>query len=131
MDEEKRLLVNYQALNQEGRRMLLEFSEFLCGKYSDKGNIPESVSMPATTPAPRAVPEPEPIPRPAQESVVGAMKRLSKSYYMVDRNKIFGQASTLMTEHMIQGRDVVEVIDELEMVFQRQYEQMVAGERDN
>ena len=130
MDEESRIQNNFLALNHEGRRMLLEFSEFLRGRYALQD---DADAEPAAAPIPVqvSVPEPEAIPRPEEESVVGAMKRLSRTYFMVDRNKIFAHASALMTEHMIQGRDVVEVIDELEDLFQRQYQKMIDGERDD
>lgn len=124
-NSQKQLLENFLNLNQQGRQMLLEFSEFLTGKYAaGSAQIDATVAVQQT-------PEPEPIPRPEQESVVAAMKRLSKSYYMIDKSKILNRASTLMTEHMLQGRDAVEVIDELEVVFRSYYEELRAPESDD
>lgn len=120
-NSQKQLLENFLNLNEQGRQMLLEFSEFLGGKYS--GGVSPSSSPSDMPVVVQQAPEPEPIPRPEQESVVGAMKRLSKSYYMIDKSKILNQASTLMTEHMMKGRSAVEVIDELEIVFRTHYEE--------
>lgn len=66
--------------------------------------------------------EPGIIPRPDDESVIKAIKRLSDSYPMLDKNKLFRQTSSLMTQHVMQGRDQKEVIDELEALFKNQYE---------
>ncbi len=41
---------------------------------------------------------------------------------MLDKDKILTETSSLMTQHVVQGRDVVEVIDELELVFERHYD---------
>lgn len=124
-NSQKQLLENFLRLDQQGQQMLLEFSEFLQGKYSAGVSLPD---VPVAVPQ---APEPEPIPRPEQESVVAAMKRLSKSYHMIDKSKILNQASSLMTEHMMKGRSAVEVIDELEIVFRTHYEEHHAPGSDD
>lgn len=70
----------------------------------------------------REMPPPVDIPRPDQESVVKAIKRLAATYPMLDRAKMLNETSILMTQHVMQGRDAVEVIDELEILFRRHYE---------
>ena len=65
--------------------------------------------------------EPERIPRPKEESVVGAIKRLSHSYFMLDRSAMLNDTSSLMGAHVLQGRPASEVIDELEALFARHY----------
>ena len=97
----------YDALPLESRKTLMDFAEFL---YQRDG-IVESVSQ-----------EKLDIPRPEKESVVAALKRLNLTYTMIERKLVFHEASALMTEHVMQGRDVVEVVDELEAIFDKHYQ---------
>ncbi len=85
--------------------MLLEFAEFLAGRHGT------SVEIPA----------PVPVSRPQHETVVAAIRRLSQTYPMLDKRKILNQASVLMAQHVMAGREAAEVIDELEVIFERQY----------
>lgn len=101
-------------LSPEDQASLLKFARFL--------------EQESPTPAPEPVPEPEPIPRPEQESVIKAMRRLSATYHMLDRSKLLNETSALMAQHVMQGRPAVEVIDELEVVFQSHYEKVVADD---
>jgi hypothetical protein len=96
------------SLPEVQARALLEFAEFLAARY---GGSPE-------------VTAPLDIPRPEKESVVKAVKRLGATYPMIDRSKMLNETSVLMTQHIIQGRDAVEVIDELEILFRRHYEKI-------
>ncbi len=57
--------------------------------------------------------------RPAEESVVAAIKRLTRVYPAVERRRLMGPVSTLMAQHALHGRVAVEIIDELEVVFER------------
>jgi hypothetical protein len=57
-----------------------------------------------------------------------AIKRLTRTYPMLDRRKLIGRTSQLMAEHALQGRAAVEVIDELEMVFERYYRDTIKPE---
>ncbi len=68
--------------------------------------------------------EPRDIPRPENESVVSAMKRLTKTYPMLDTKDLFTQASSLMTQHIIRGREAMEIIDELEQLFREHYKKI-------
>lgn len=86
-------------------QQLLDYAEFLVARY----------------PIAKAIAEPEAIPRPAQESVVSAIKRLAATYPMLDRAKMLNETSVLMTQHVLQGREAGEVIEELEIIFQRHY----------
>jgi hypothetical protein len=108
--DDKRLIELFEKLGEGERRTLLDFAEFL-----------------ALRSAPREIGEPREIPRPERESVIGAVKRLGETYYMVDKSKILHETSGLVTEHLMQGRAAYEVIDELEVVFRRQYERLVEG----
>lgn len=60
-------------------------------------------------------------PRPADESVVAAIRRLTRSYPAAERRRLMGPVSKLMAEHTLQGRAAAEVINELEAVFERQH----------
>lgn len=91
---------------------VLSFAEFLKGRREQ-----ETV----------AIPLPRPLPRPAEESVVAAIKRLSASYPMLDRTSMLNDTSTLMAQHVLQGRAASEVIDELEQVFYAKYERLKAS----
>ena len=62
-----------------------------------------------------------PEPRPAEESVVAAIKRLTRIYPAAERRLLMGPVSLLMAQHALQGRAAAEVIDELEAVFERQH----------
>jgi ABC-type uncharacterized transport system involved in gliding motility auxiliary subunit len=66
--------------------------------------------------------EPESIARPAAETVIAAIKRMKKTYYMLDPGILLNQTSALMGQHIMQGREASAVIDELESTFQTQYE---------
>ena len=112
MTEQDKLAALFAALDRQDQQSLLAFAEFLHGR------------APASPPVSSVVPAPEPIPRPEQESVVAAIKRLSRSYPMVDKGRVLHQASALMAEHIMQGKDAVEVIDELEVIFERRYRKL-------
>lgn len=110
MHDGKRLISLFRSLSEPRQQALLDFAEFLAGK--------DGADLAAAPPA-----EPLPIPRPAQENVVKAIQRLMQTYPMLDRNRIFHEASAQMTRHLVHGVAAVEAIDELERIFARQYEQ--------
>jgi len=111
--EQRRLLACYEGLDEQGRENLLAFAEFLVQR---RGALEEREE------AADAAQQPKPIERPAKESVVKAIKRLSQTYYMLEREHLLDQTSSLMMSHVMQGRDAVSVIDELEIVFSEHYE---------
>jgi hypothetical protein len=111
---EKKLVKLFNRLGAPERDMLLGFAEYLVQR-----------STADTAEDSTAIPEPKSIPRPQEESVVAAIKRLSKTYHMLDDNRLLNDTSMLMSQHVMQGRDAVEVIDELEALFQRYYEELL------
>ncbi len=113
MADEDKLATLFAALDAQDQQTLLAFAEFLRARAPQR---------PAT---PTSVPQPEPIPRPAQESVVAAIKRLSRSYHMLDKGEVLHQTSALMAEHIMQGKEAQTVIDELEAVFERRYQKLI------
>jgi len=112
------LLQLFSALDEQDRSSLLAFAEFL-------GQRESAAAAPPEPPA-----KPREITRPQKESVVAAIKRLSKTYHMLDAQALFNQTASLMTAHIIQGRRAVDVIDELEALFARHYEELRAGSAD-
>lgn len=118
---EENLLKLFRALPVGDQASLLAFAEFLYGRAG--GVAPVRIER---EPAP--IPDPVAIPRPDAESVVKAVKRLAQTYPMLDKSKMLNDTSTLVMQHVIQGRDAAEVIDELEIVFQRHYARLKAGE---
>ena len=107
--DEKDLLNLYRALPAEQQDTLFAFADFLAARSVD---------------TPREYSQPEPIPRPAEEKVVQAIKRLRTTYTMLDHSKMLYAVSESMTQHVVQGKPAVEVIDELEEIFRKRYEEL-------
>lgn len=104
--EERRLVRAWRALSEEGKSSLLDFAEFLLAKQPVEEAVPQ---------------EPLEIPRPESESVVKAIQRLTRTYPMIDKGQLFNESSMLMSQHIMQGREAVDVIDELEALFLEHY----------
>ena len=122
-DIEKRLAEIVQRLPAAQAEALLEFAEFLLQRHGGADPIGMPMSRTAEIPAPLD------IPRPAEESVVKAVKRLRATYPMLDARKLLNETSALMTQHVMQGREKTEVIEELEILFRLHYERL-AGNSD-
>ena len=112
---EKKLLEAWRKLSESDQQAVLSFSEFLLER---NGAVEEE----------QVASEPLDIPRPADESVMAAIKRLSKTYPMINKDHMLNETSSLVAQHVIHGKNAVEVIDELEIVFQRHYELSKQGE---
>lgn len=110
---EKRLLLILADLGETEQRSLLDFAEFLAGRAGAVRTLP--------APRMREPAQPDLLPRPEQETVVGAIKRLRRSYPMLDRRKLLNETSAAMSKHAIGGVKAEIVIDELEEVFARHY----------
>ena len=107
---EKKLLNLFSDLDDNDRGSILSFAQFLLEKAKQEGRLVVAE-------------KPLKIPRPEEERVVAAIKRLSTAYPMVKKETMLNETATLMTAHMVQGRVAVEVIDELEILFQTRYEE--------
>lgn len=116
--QQEKLIGVFERLSPADQSSVLSFAEFLLSR-----------AAPALAPA-VAVEMPEPVlgPRPQDEKVVAAIKRLSKAYYMLDKSKMLGVTSDLVTQHILQGREAMEVIDELEQIFADHYRQLKQGD---
>lgn len=111
---QQRLQGIFKQLPSE-QQQVLAFAEFLFSQY-------RLVEKPLPLPQPKHLPRP---PISSKESVVAAIKRLAQSYPMLDKAKMLDESSRLMTVHIVQGRDKVEVIVDLERVFLRHYEEFI------
>ncbi len=111
--EERNLLRLFSLLEKQDQASMLAFAEFL----TQRNGAGAAVETEESTPL-----EPKPIPRPANESVVKAIKRLSTSYYMLERDKMLDDTSSLMMTHVMQGRDAFTVINDLEKLFEQHYQ---------
>ena len=110
-DAEKRLLEIYSRLPEDQQVVLSDYAEFLFQRHGQESSV-------------QTVAAPLPIERPAQESVVGAIKRLRKSYAMLDHGKLLHEASALMAKHIVKGEPADQVIDELEELFASRYQRL-------
>ncbi|MGD9299096.1 MAG: hypothetical protein PVG09_05270 [Thiohalocapsa sp.] len=121
--DERRLLRRFRGLDASAREMLLAFADFL----AERGTVMTDAA------AADPLPEPAPEPRPAAETVVAAIKRLRRSYPMLDSGTMLQETSQLMAAHILQGREAAAVIDELEALFAARFEALKAdrdpGER--
>lgn len=107
----KALVSLYRSLPEADQQTLFAFAEFLLARRTGD----------AVT---RVIPEVVKISRPEKETVIGAIKRLSASYPMLDKAKIFDQTSALVAQNVMQGRAANEVIDELEQIFLHHFEKL-------
>jgi len=113
------------GLSPADQASVLSFAEFLLNRAVTAKTVPAVAPAVAIE-----IPEPELGPRPQDEKVVAAIKRLSKAYYMLDKSKMLGVTSDLVTQHFLQGREAMEVIDELERVFADHYRRLKQGDGD-
>ena len=111
--QEKQLLTLFRKLGEDQQTSLMHFAEFLQVKAAE---IPKNVEQPKFI-------EPKP-----GETVVGALKRLSASYFMLDKATMLNETSSIMAQHIMQGREKAEVIEELETLFKTYYERYQASD---
>jgi len=118
MTQAKQRLLDIQSqLNDDNRDSLLSFAEFLLARQPQRQKP--------------ALPAPLDIPRPDGETVVAAIRRLRETYPMIPRARVFDKSSALMSEHILAGREVTEVIDELDALFVSEYQDLSSATDDN
>jgi hypothetical protein len=115
--EQRRLLTLFGTLSAQDKGSLLAFAEFLTTR--DAGAAKQQGPVPLQR-----------TPRPEGESVVSAMRRLSQDFAMLDKSVILHEAAGLMAQHTLQGRPAVEVIDELEGLFEREHQRYLESWQD-
>ena len=124
---EQRLTQIFAQLDTAQQRTLLAFAEFLAA-----GGAPAPGPAARPAPAPDQVPpqaqsrtqiqEPTPLPRPERETVIAAIRRLGLTYAMLDREPMLHETAALMSAHVLHGRTAAAVIDDLEVLFRRRYQ---------
>ena len=109
-DIEQVLMKAFHRMTPTARCTLLDFADYLSRRHP--------------VVAPPVSEQPLPVPRPVEESVIAAIRRLAKTYPMLDSDNIFSAATTLMTRHVMGQQATVEVIDELEAMFKACYDDL-------
>lgn len=109
---DRKLLKVFRRLSSADKDAVQAFAEFLETRQSDV-----QVESPVS--------EPMWQPRPEGESVIAAIKRLTAIYPMIDKSTMLNETSSLMTQHVMQGREASEVIDELETLFADTYQSLL------
>jgi hypothetical protein len=110
--DKQRLISLWEEINAEQRRSLLDFAEFLSQRATAQiaGAEVEQKS------------QPQQIDRPENENIINAIKRLRATYPMLNTDELLDGTSTLMTQHIVHGRDAVTVIDDLEALFDKHFQ---------
>jgi len=121
---EGKLVALFSELSESDQQALLAFAEFLSQRSG-----PDITAVSLVTVEELA--EPEDIPRPNEERVVAAVKRLAKTYPMLNKSKMLSETSELVTGHIMHGREAPDVIDELESLFRREYELLITDSGDS
>ena len=98
----------FEQLSTDRQQSLYDFAQFLL--LQQGGPKASAVSQ-----------TPLDISRPDAESVVAAIKRLAKTYPMLNREALLHDASILMSAHVMQGRAANDVIDDLQALFESAY----------
>ncbi|HEC12210.1 MAG TPA: Crp/Fnr family transcriptional regulator [Acidiferrobacteraceae bacterium] len=110
-----RLAAIFQGLTDAKRTSLLDFAEFL---HAQEGGVHRD----------SGVKEPLSIPRPGEETVVKAIQRLTITYPMIDATELMNESTALVSQHVMEGRAAMEVINDLEILFQSHYERLTENE---
>lgn len=128
MSTNQELLSLFQQLNPENRHGLLAFARFLVQEQQGEGKAAPQPDAPAPSTPAAEVQEPVDIPRPSRETIVEAIKRLTSTYPMLDKARLLNETSGLVAQHVMQGRGLVEVINELEAIFRSHYQKYRDGQ---
>jgi hypothetical protein len=95
-----RIVALLERLDEQGRRTLVEYAEFLASR----------------TDAPLRE---RPAPRPPEETVLHAVRRLNRSYPGLRRAALLQPVGDLLAQHLVDARAAEEIIDELEALYAR------------
>lgn len=119
MDTQQHLLEIFGRLDAADQASLLAFAEFL----AMRAPVPQVMAVQVA----RTIPDPESIERPATESIVAGLKRLARTYPMLDKSEMLSATSDIVATHIMSGTDARQAIDELEDIFAEHYRQLKAG----
>jgi len=104
---EDTILKSLRQLPEAQQQVLADYAEFLCQRYAIEEDSVAQIPLD--------------IPRPQEESVVKAIKRLSKTYPMLDSKELFEKTSSLMMRNLMHGEGNSVLIDEMEVYFEQTY----------
>ena len=110
MDELNQLQNIFSALGRDDRHSLLRYAQFLHAERGSDDLVEPQIEKPLD------------FPRPKNEHVVVAIRRLAKTYPMLNHDHLLRQSADFMSAHLVSGRSATEVINELEEIFQMQYQ---------
>lgn len=116
---QQRLLRLFRELPPTEQEQLLSYAEFLAYRAQEADSSPAAPAV--------ADLEPRDIPRPESESVIAAIRRLSQTFHMLNKDELLHETSALMTAHVMHGKPAGQVIDELEALFRQQYDRLQSG----
>ena len=116
---EQHLTELFRQLPASDQLTLLAFGEFLASRGSSGAVVPVKEAV--------VIADPVVIERPPGESIVAALRRLSKTYPMLDKTEMLSATSDLVAANIMQGTDAVEVVDQLEDIFRGLYEKLKSG----
>lgn len=114
---EKQLLRIYQNLADADQQTLLKFATFLNDSKKTELTIDFDDRVLSQTHK--------------DETVVGALKRLSNDYPMLGQPEILDQAAGLMSDHVLRGKLREDTISELDMLFDRCYQKLKREHKSN
>ena len=132
-DQQQALLDFYQDLSAQDQYSLLRYAEFLAtgaiiSEPVGSSALPvddNAVSAVESLPSRAIIPKPEKIKAPAEERVVEALKRMSATYPMLEKNKLLNKASELVAQHIMFSKPAVIVIKDIEAMFAEAYDKFV------
>ena len=104
--EEETLLEIFERLAPAQQDMLISFAEFLTTNADEPPRLGDAAAVPA------------------EETVKLAIRRLLRTYPMLDRRALMAEAAQLMARHALGGRGAREVIVDLEELFARHYKKI-------
>jgi len=113
--DEKKLLQVFRAMSPDQQAALQDYADYLAARDKTAAPVAEVTAEPA---------EPVDIPRPEEESVIDAVRRLSETYPMIDKEVLLHETTDLVSQHFTQGRPAEEVIDDLQALFEGHYRSM-------
>jgi len=111
-NELQRLTRLMDGMSHEHKRSLIDYAEFLRQKSQQVTSDLESQEKL----------QPRAQPRPEKENIINAIKRLRTTFHMLNTDSLLDETSSLMTQHIVQGRAAVEVIDDLEILFEQHFQ---------
>ncbi len=114
-NELQRLTQLLNGMSPEHKQSLIDYAEFL--KQKSKQDVQQQ--------EPQEKLQPNASSRPDEENIINAIKRLRASYFMLNTDGLLNETSSLMTQHIVHGRAAIEVIDELEILFEQHYQHYV------